>query len=156
MTNSFSEATVLYILINLKDMLKQISVFVENRPGKLAEVTEVLYREGINLRAFTIAEAGDFGIIRMVVDRTNEAYNALKSAGFTVALTDVLAVEVKDEPGGLYQIAKALGDAGINIEYVYAFAFEKEKALIILKPNDLEKAKAVLGAKGFLFREKFE
>ncbi len=137
-------------------MLKQISVFVENRPGKLAEVTEVIYKNGVNLRAFTIAEAGDFGIIRMVVDKTDEAYNALKSAGFTVALTDVLAVEVKDEPGGLYQIAKALGDAGINIEYVYAFAFEKERALIILKPNDLEKAKAVLEAKGYLFKEKFE
>ena len=137
-------------------MLKQISVFVENKPGKLAEVTGVLYKEGVNLRAFTIAEAGDFGIIRMVVDRVDEAYKALKSAGFTVALTDVLAVEVKDEPGGLYNIAKALGDAGVNIEYVYAFAFEKERALIILKPNDLEKARKVLEEKGFLFREKFE
>ena len=137
-------------------MLKQISVFVENIPGKLAEVTEVLYKEGVNLRAFTIAEAGDFGIIRMVVDRVDEAYKALKSAGFTVALTDVLAVEVKDEPGGLYNIAKALGDAGVNIEYVYAFAFEKERALIILKPNNLEKARKVLEEKGFLFREKFE
>jgi hypothetical protein len=137
-------------------MLKQISVFVENRPGKLAEVTEVLYKEGVNLRAFTIAEAGDFGIIRMVVDKTEKAYKALKSAGFTVALTDVLAVEVKDEPGGLYRIAKALGDENINIEYVYAFAFEKERALIILKPNDLEKAKKVLEEKGYLFREKFE
>ena len=73
-----------------------------------------------------------------------------------MALTDVLAVEVKDEPGGLYNIAKALGDAGVNIEYVYAFAFEKERALIILKPNDLEKARKVLEEKGFLFREKFE
>ncbi len=137
-------------------MLKQISVFVENRPGKLAEVTEVLYKEGINLRAFTIAEAGDFGIIRMVVDRTEDAYRTLKSSGFTVALTDVLAVEVKDEPGGLYRIAKALGDEEINIEYVYAFAFEREKALIILKPNNLEKAKSVLEEKRFLFRDKFE
>ncbi len=92
----------------------------------------------------------------MVVDKTDEAYSALRSAGFTVALTEVLAVEVKYEPGGLYQIAKALGDAGINIEYVYAFAFERERALIILKPSDLEKAKAVLEAKGFLFKEKFE
>jgi len=137
-------------------MLKQISVFVENRPGKLAEVTEVLYKEGVNLRAFTIAEAGDFGIIRMVVDRTEEAYRALKSSGFTVALTDVLAVEVKDEPGGLFKIAKALGDENINIEYVYAFAFERERALIILKPNNLERARDVLEERGFLFREKFE
>ncbi|RLI83223.1 MAG: acetolactate synthase [Archaeoglobales archaeon] len=137
-------------------MLKQISVFVENRPGKLAEVTEVLYKEGVNLRAFTIAEAGDFGIIRMVVDRTEEAYRALKSSGFTVALTEVLAVEVKDEPGGLFKIAKALGDENINIEYVYAFAFERERALIILKPNNLERARDVLEERGFLFREKFE
>ena len=132
--------------------IKQISVFVENKPGRLASVTEVLYKRGINLRAFTIAEAGDFGIIRMVVDKTEEAYKALKDAGFTVTLTDVLGVEVKDEPGGLYRIAKALGDEGINIEYVYAFTFGGDKALIILRVDDTDKAIEVLEKEGLLFK----
>ncbi len=132
--------------------IKQVSVFVENKPGRLASVTEVLYKSGINLRAFTIAEAGDFGIIRMVVDKTDEAYRALKDAGFTVTLTDVLGVEVKDEPGGLYRIAKALGDAGINIEYVYAFTFGGDRALIILRVDDTERAMEILEREGMLFK----
>ena len=132
--------------------IKQISVFVENKPGKLAGITEILYNSGVNLRAFTIAEAGDFGIVRMVVDKTEEAYRALKSSGYTVALTDVIGVEVKDEPGSLYKIAKLLGDNNINIEYVYAFTSGGEKALIILKPNNIEKAIELLEEAGFLFK----
>lgn len=138
----------------MEKTIKQVSVFVENKPGRLAGVTEVLYKAGVNLRAFTIAEAGDFGIIRMVVDKTEEAYRALKEAGFTVTLTDVLGVEVKDEPGGLYKIAKALGDANINIEYVYAFTFGGDKALIILRVDDTEKAIEVLEREGVLFKGK--
>uniref|UniRef100_A0A7C3MAJ7 ACT domain-containing protein n=1 Tax=Archaeoglobus fulgidus TaxID=2234 RepID=A0A7C3MAJ7_ARCFL len=133
-------------------MIKQISVFVENRPGRLAAVTEVLTKHEINIRAFTIADAGDFGIIRMVVDKTDEAYRALKDAGFTVRLTDVLAVEVEDRPGALNRIAKALGDAGVNIDYVYAFTSEKHKALIIFRVDNKEKAKEVLEKLGVLFK----
>ena len=133
-------------------ILKQISVFAENKPGRLASITEVLYKAGVNLRAFTIAEAGDFGIVRMVVDKTDEAYKALKEAGFTVTITDVLGVEVKDEPGGLYKIAKALGDANVNIEYVYAFTFGGDKALIILRAHDIQKAMEVLEREGMLFK----
>ncbi len=137
-------------------MIKQISVFVENKPGRLAAVTEKLYEKGINIRAFTIAEAGDFGIIRMVVDKTEEAYKALKDAGFTVGLSDVIAVEVEDEPGSLYKIAKALGDAEVNIEYVYAFTSEQHKALIIFRVSDVEKAKSVLEGLGVLFKGKIK
>lgn len=133
-------------------MIKQISVFVENKPGRLAAVTEKLYERGINIRAFTIAEAGDFGIIRMVVDKTEEAYKVLKEAGFTVGLTNVLAVEVEDKPGSLYKIAKALGDEGVNIEYVYAFTSEEHKALIIFRVNDVDMAKKVLEKLGVLFK----
>jgi hypothetical protein len=133
-------------------ILKQISVFAENKPGRLASITEVLYKAGVNLRAFTIAEAGDFGIVRMVVDKTEEGYKALKEAGFTVTITDVLGVEVKDEPGGLYKIAKALGDANVNIEYVYAFTFGGDKALIILRADDIQKAMEVLEKEGMLFK----
>ncbi len=136
----------------MEKTIKQVSVFVENKPGRLASVTEVLYKTGVNLRAFTIAEAGDFGIIRMVVDKTEEAYKALKDAGFTVTLTDVLGVVVKDEPGGLYKIAKALGDENINIEYVYAFTFGGDRALIILRVDNMEKAVEVLEREGVLFK----
>ena len=132
--------------------LKQVSVFVENKPGRLAAVTEKLYEKGINIRAFTIAEAGDFGIIRMVVDKTDEAYKTLKDAGFTVTLTRVLGVEVEDEPGGLYRIAKALGSAGINIEYVYAFTSGGDRALIILRVDNVEKAVEILEKEGMLFK----
>ncbi|MDK2796056.1 MAG: hypothetical protein PWQ22_1182 [Archaeoglobaceae archaeon] len=137
-------------------MIKQISVFVENKPGRLAAITEVLYKKGINLRAFMIADAGDFGIVRMVVDKTEEAFNALKSAGFAVTLNDVLAVEVEDKPGELYRISKALGEEGVNIEYVYAFTSEKHKALIIFRVGELAKAKAVLEKLGVLFKGKIE
>lgn len=133
-------------------MIKQLSVFVENKPGRLAAVTKVLYDRGVNLRAFMIADAGDFGIIRMVVDKTEEAFNALKSAGFTVTLNEVLAVEVEDKPGELHRISKALGDEGINIEYVYAFTSEKHKALIIFRVDDNEKAKKVLERLNVLFK----
>ncbi|MDW7990034.1 MAG: ACT domain-containing protein [Archaeoglobaceae archaeon] len=137
-------------------MIKQISVFVENKPGRLSSVTEVLFSKGINLRAFMIADAGDFGIIRMVVDKTEEAYKALKEAGFTVAINDVLTVEVEDKPGELYRISKALGDENINIEYVYAFTSEKHKALIILRVNNFDKAKEVLEKMGVLFKGKID
>ncbi|MCS7131062.1 MAG: ACT domain-containing protein [Archaeoglobaceae archaeon] len=133
-------------------MIKQLSVFVENKPGRLASVTEVLSKRGVNLRAFMIADAGDFGIIRMVVDKTDEAFSALKSAGFTVTLNEVLAVEVEDKPGELYRISKALGDEGINIEYVYAFTSEKHKALIIFRVDEIDRAKKVLEKLGVLFR----
>ena len=132
--------------------IKQVSVFVENKPGRLASVTEVLYKAGVNLRAFTIAEAGDFGIIRMVVDKTEEAYRALKEAGFTVTINEVVGVEVRDEPGSLYRIAKVLGDENVNIEYLYAFAFGGDRAIVILRPDNLEKAVEVLEREGALFK----
>ncbi|MCC6028238.1 MAG: ACT domain-containing protein [Archaeoglobus sp.] len=137
-------------------MIRQISVFVENKPGRLASVTGVLFEKGINLRAFMIADAGDFGIIRMVVDKTDEAYKALKEAGFTVAINEVLAVEVEDKPGELYRIAKALGDEGINIDYVYAFTSEKHKALIIFRVDDLERAVKILERIGVLFKGRID
>ena len=137
-------------------IIKQVSVFVENKPGRLAAVTEKLYENGINIRAFTIAEAGDFGIIRMVVDKTEDAHRVLKENGFTVSLTRVLGVEVEDEPGGLYKIAKALGEEDINIEYVYAFTSGVEKAMIILRVDNIDKAIKVLEKEGVLFKGEIE
>ncbi|MEM0316005.1 MAG: ACT domain-containing protein, partial [Archaeoglobaceae archaeon] len=128
----------------------------ENKPGRLSAVTRVLFERGINLRAFMIADAGDFGIIRMVVDKTEEAHKALKEAGFTVTVNEVLAVEVEDKPGELFKISRALGDAGVNIEYVYAFTSEKHKALIIFRVSDNEKAKQILEKMGVLFKGEIE
>lgn len=142
--------------MNEEKVVKQLSVFAENRPGKLASITGKLYENGINIRAFTIAEAGDFGIVRMVVDDTEKAYRVLKDAGFTVSMTDVLAVEVADEPGSLYKIAKALGEGGVNIEYTYAFTSEKHKALIILRVDDIDKAIKILENQGVLFKGKID
>ena len=84
--------------------IKQISIFVENKPGRMAGVAKALGDAGVNIRALTIAEAGDFGVVRMVVDDTDRGYTALRETGFMVSETDVLAVEIKDVPGGLHEI----------------------------------------------------
>ncbi|MFY9749410.1 MAG: ACT domain-containing protein, partial [Methanoregula sp.] len=100
-----------------KYVIKQISIFSENRPGRLASVAQALGEEKVNILAFSIAEASGFGVIRALVDHPQKAYEKLSSLGFNVAFTDVIAVQMKDQPGGLFEIAKVLGDAGINIEY---------------------------------------
>lgn len=129
--------------------LKQISLFVENKPGRMAKVSKTLSDAGVNIRAMTIAEAGDFGVIRMVVDNSEMGYQVLRDSGFTVSMTDVLAVEMKDVPGGLYEIVNALGDNDINVDYAYAFVTAKaEKAMLILRVDDIVTARAVLISKG--------
>lgn len=129
--------------------IKQISLFVENKPGRMAKVSKTLSDAGVNIRALTIAEAGDFGVIRMVVDDPEKGYKVLKDNGFTVSTTDVLAVEMKDTPGGLYEIVNALGESGVNVDYAYAFVTAKaERAMLILRVDDLVKAKQSLSSKG--------
>ncbi len=128
--------------------IKQISLFVENRPGRMAKVSKTLSDAGVNIRALTIAEAGDFGVIRMVVDDPEKGYKVLKDKGFTVSTTDVLAVEMKDTPGGLYEIVNTLGENGVNVDYAYAFVTAKaQKAMHILRVDDLSKARAALSNK---------
>jgi hypothetical protein len=128
-----------------KFMIKQISVFSENRPGRLAAIAHALGEEKINILAFSIAEAEGFGVVRALLDQPDKAYKKLSSLGFNVAFTDVIAVKMKDTPGGLYEIAKILGDAGINIEYAYAYS-GKEQAVLILRidkvPEAIEKIQA--------------
>jgi len=129
--------------------IKQISLFVENRPGRMAKVSKTLSDASVNIRALTIAEAGDFGVIRMVVDDPERGYKVLKDNGFTVSTTDVLAVEMKDTPGGLYEIVNTLGESGVNVDYAYAFVTAKaQKAMLILRVDDLAKARAALSGKG--------
>jgi hypothetical protein len=123
-----------------EQIIKQISLFAENKPGRLANVADQLKSSGINIRAFTIAESGDFGIIRMVVDDTDYAYNILHNAGFTVSETSVLGIEMDDVPGSMSRIAEIFGRAKINIDYAYAFVTRNQKALLIVRVNEVEKA----------------
>ncbi len=129
--------------------IKQISIFMENKPGRMAKVAKTLSEANVNIRALTIAEAGDFGVIRMVVDDTEKGYRVLRDGGFTVSETDVLAVEIKDTPGGLYEIAKTFGENNINMDYAYAFVTAKaERAMLILRVDDVKRATQVLNEAG--------
>jgi len=137
--------------------IKQLSLFVENRPGRMAKVSKTLSDAGVNIRAMTIAEAGDFGVIRMVVDDPDKGYKVLHDNGFTVSTTDVLAVEMKDTPGGLYEIVNTLGENNINVDYAYAFVTAKaQKAMLILRVDDIAKARQGLSAKGVKIATKEE
>src|SRR5512138_1025894 len=137
--------------------IKQVSLFVENKPGRTAKVSKTLSDAGVNIRALTIAEAGDFGVIRMVVDDPEKGYKVLKESGFTVSTTDVLAVEMKDTPGGLYEIVNTLGENGVNVDYAYAFVTAKaQRAMLILRVDDLAKARAALSSKGVKIATKEE
>jgi hypothetical protein len=129
--------------------IDQISVFVENEPGKLADVTKTLAGAGVDLRAMSIADTRDFGILRVIVDDPYEAINSLKAADYVVNVTKVLAAEIEDKPGGLAAVLAVLGDAGVSVEYLYAFVSQKEgKAYVILRVEDADKAVAALGESG--------
>ncbi len=137
--------------------IKQISLFVENRPGRMAKVAKTLSDARVNIRALTIAEAGDFGVIRMVVDDPEKGHKVLKENAFTVSMTDVLAVEMMDKPGGLYEIVNTLGESGVNVDYAYAFVTAKaQKAMLILRVDDIAKARKALGEKGIKIATKEE
>lgn len=127
--------------------VKQISVFLENKSGRLAKVTEVLGENGVNIRALSIADTSDFGILRLIVNHPEKAYEALKEAGFTVSETEVIAVEVPDVPGGLAQALTVLQASRINVEYLYAFLEKSSKAaLVVFRVEEPDRACEVLAA----------
>ena len=129
--------------------VKQISIFLENKYGRLAEGTSVLGENGINIRALSIADTTDFGILRIIVNDPDKAYQVLKEAGFTVSTTDVIAVEVTDSPGGLARSLLILEQAGINIEYLYAFVQKASSAaLVVFRVEQLDEAVKVLQENG--------
>jgi len=101
--------------------VEQISIFLENKSGRLAEVTDILSRAGVNIRALSLADTADFGILRLIVNQGDLAKQVMKEHGFTVGKTEVVALEVPDRPGGLGEILKILHESGINVEYMYAF-----------------------------------
>jgi hypothetical protein len=122
-------------------MIIQLSIFVRNQPGELMKCTGLLAENKIQMRAMTVAETADFGIFRVIVDDPEKAYTMLKSHNFLVGKTDVLAIEMQDKPGGLHQITTVLGTAGVNIEYLYAFAIREKAVLVIQVGRDqIEKA----------------
>lgn len=112
--------------------VKQISVFLENRKGRLYEVLNVLAAEQINIRALSIADTADFGILRLIVPDPDAAKRVLEKGGFTVKENNVIAIEVPDRPGGLVSVLKALQDADINVEYLYAFVAKSHKDAIVV------------------------
>jgi len=125
--------------------VEQISIFLENKAGRLAEVTKVLSETGVNIRALSLADTSDFGILRLIVDDNEKAKKALKEHGFTVGKTDVVAVEVEDRPGGLSQILDVLSKKSINVEYMYAFVQHSGKdAVIIFRFDDIDAAVKLL------------
>ena len=120
--------------------VNQISVFIENKSGRIAEVTRVLSEADINMRAMSIADTADFGILRIIVDNYDKAAKVLEENHFTTRVTKVLGIEVSDEPGGLYKIMRLFQETGVNIEYLYATLEQKDgKSVVIFKVEDLEK-----------------
>ncbi len=130
--------------------VKQISVFLENKPGTLNAMTQVLADNNIDMRALSVAETKDFGIARMIVDDVFEATNVLKEANFVASLTPVLAFAIPDEPGGLNKLLNAFTEARVNLEYMYAFLGGKttKHAYMIFRVTDTKAAEAAMAARG--------
>jgi hypothetical protein len=128
----------------------QLSIFAENKPGRLAAVTRILAREKINIRATTIATSDTFGVINLIVDEPDRAGKALTAAGMTVTLNPVLAVVIPDQPGGLDKLTQLLLAEGINIENAYGFVLESSRtAVFVVSVDQIEKAEKLLDTKGF-------
>jgi len=127
--------------------LKQVSVFVENEPGRLEAILEVLEREKVSIRALSVSDTAEFGIVRMILDKPEEGLQALRQAEFTTRVDWMLSVQIPDVPGGLLNsVAKPMAKAGINIKYFYAYIGHagEDKAMVVLKTNDIEKAEGIL------------
>ena len=130
-------------------MVKQISIFLENKSGRMTHVSEVLGEAGINIRALSIADTSDFGILRLIVDQPDRACAVLREKGFMASVTEVIALEVPDTPGGLARVLTPLEEAGINIEYLYAFVQKRtEDALILIRVENIESALQALEKEG--------
>ena len=130
--------------------VEQISIFIENKSGRLAEVTRILGDAGVNIRVLSLADTSDFGILRLIVNDVEKAKSVLKESGFTVNKTEVVAVEVPDRPGGLSNILQSLDSDQINVEYIYSFVERcGGNAVIIFRFDDTDRAIATLKGNGF-------
>ncbi len=128
---------------------QQISIFLENKAGRLSEVTRILADAGINIRALSLADTSDFGVLRLIVNDNAAAEEALKKGGFTVKNTPVVAALVNDRPGGLHGILDLLTQSGINVEYMYAFVAQSgDNAIMIFRFDRIDEATAILSGNG--------
>ena len=130
-------------------LIKQMSVFVENTTGRLAELTRILAEHGIDIKASTIADTVDFGILRCIVPNPEEATRILTEAGFTASITEVIAVSIEDKPGGFHKVLQILADNDIAVDYIYsAMQAKDDKAIIMIRVEEQEKAIRVLTSNG--------
>ncbi|MBO4375434.1 MAG: amino acid-binding protein [Lachnospiraceae bacterium] len=126
-------------------IIKQLSIFLENRPGSLDEALAILKGAGINISALSLADTSEFGLLRLIVDDPEKARTAIRQAGYTSSVNDVVSVELKQEVGYLSGIIKTISEAGINVEYMYASSSSSSGASMIIKTDDLEKTDSVAG-----------
>ena len=130
--------------------VRQLSVFLENKPGRLCAATDILAKEGINLSALTLADTSEFGILRLIVDQPDRAREVLMEAGIVVRISDVLAIAMDDAPGGAVGILHLLSEAGLNIEYMYACVGRQSgKAIMVVRTDDIELAEDILHRGGY-------
>jgi hypothetical protein len=128
---------------------QQISIFLENKAGRLSEVTRILSEAQVNIRALALADTSDFGVLRLIVDNNAKAEEALKKGGFTVKNTPVVAALVNDRPGGLHGILDLLTKAGVNVEYMYAFVAQSgDNAIMIFRFDKIDEAEKILSENG--------
>ena len=125
--------------------VKQLSVFLENRPGTLDEALRALKEANINMKALSLADTSEFGVMRIIADKPDEAKQAMKSAGYTSIVNEVISVELKPEVGYLAGIVKKISEAGVNIEYMYAAPSSDSEARMLIKTDDPVKAQSALG-----------
>ncbi|MBN2195228.1 MAG: ACT domain-containing protein [Polyangiaceae bacterium] len=129
--------------------LAQLSLFIENKPGKLVAPCRVLANAGISIVTLSLADTGEFGILRLVVDRCDAARAALTEAGFVAQRTEVIALEVPDRPGGLAEVLTAIDSAGVSIEYMYAFTYGRDgRAILVFRFQDPDRAITALAGAG--------
>ena len=130
--------------------IRQLSVFIENKPGRLCAATDILAKEGINLSALTLADTAEFGILRLIVDQPDRAREVLMNAGIVVRISEVLAIAMDDAPGGAVGILHHLSEAGLNIEYMYACVGRQSgKAIMVLRTDDIDLAEDILHRNGY-------
>ena len=130
--------------------IRQISIFLENRPGQLSAICRDLADADINIATLSLADTADFGIVRMIVDDHEKAKSVLEGKGHVVNVREVIAVCVPDRPGGMAEVMQVLDTAGVNIEYSYAFAFHRgEKAVLVFRFSDNAKAERALKTTGY-------
>ena len=131
--------------------VRQISVFMDNKPGQLSEVMEIIKESGINVRALSLADTKDFGILRIIVHDTEKAVDALKDAGYAVTVNEIVAITIPDSPGQLSRVLEILGKDNVNLEYLYAFTGASDRAVsFVLRVNDNDAAAASLTKGGII------